>query len=386
VGGVSRCPVVAAYANGAYHHAPDWYRRFLYVEERERGLDAVEDLATPGTFEFDLARSDAVLVFAAEAEPVDTHALAPLRSAAAVQGNAAVAVLAAVRALFAGEAARRRRFPSRLHRAADAYLVRRGDGASVIAGYPWFTDWGRDTFVALRGLCLAGDRLDVARDVLALWARSVSEGMVANTFAEETDAPAYGSVDASLWFVVAAHEYLEEMKRRRKRVAKAERDVLEAAVESILEHYAQGARYGIRLDADGLLAAGVAGLQLTWMDAKVGDDVVTPAHREAGRGAGALAQCAARGARVHRSLGRAAGSRAPFVPRQVLERRDRRAIRRRRRRSRPRGGGSDDSPEHAVRRRRSAVPAARRRTRRERARHRRAAAVDTARPTHAVAT
>jgi predicted glycogen debranching enzyme len=109
--------------------------------------------------------------------------------------------------LRAAEEERRRRFPSRLEVSGDAYLVRRGSGRTIVAGYPWFTDWGRDTFIALRGLCLATGRLDGARTILLEWTGAVSEGMLPNVFTDAGTAPEYNSVDASLWYVVAAHEY-----------------------------------------------------------------------------------------------------------------------------------------------------------------------------------
>jgi predicted glycogen debranching enzyme len=242
-------PAVVARTNGAYGHQPDWYRGFLYAEERARGLDDVEDLAAPGVFRFDLTRGEAVLVLAAEGhEPADD--LAAARSA---------------------ERRRRGRFPSRLHRAADAYLVRRSSGRTIIAGYPWFTDWGRDTFIALRGLCLATGRFADARAILLEWAGLVSDGMLPNRFPDGDAPPEYNAVDAALWYVVAVHELLSA-----EDVDACDRRTLLAAVEAILAGYARGTRYGIHVDDDGLLAAGVPGVQLTWMDAKVGDWVVTP--------------------------------------------------------------------------------------------------------------
>src|SRR5439155_16897649 len=98
-------------------------------------------------------------------------------------------------------------FSAALHRAADAYLVGRGAGMTIVAGYPWFTDWGRDTFIALRGLCLAGARLNDARGILLQWADAVSEGMLPNRFPDRGDDPEFNAVDASLWYVVAVHEY-----------------------------------------------------------------------------------------------------------------------------------------------------------------------------------
>jgi predicted glycogen debranching enzyme len=261
-------PPVTALANGGYFHAPHWYRNFLYSEERARGLDHVEDLATPGYFRFDLERGEAILVLAAEGE-----AASALRDAASAE--------AVVSNYRASERKRRSGFASRLERSADAYLVRRGRGQTIVAGYPWFTDWGRDTFIALRGLCLATGRLDEARDILVEWAHAVSEGMLPNRFPDRPEeAPEFNAVDASLWYVVAVGEYLDATRRRSGRgacwVCGGRSGCLETAVTSILEGYSSGTRHGIRADDDGLLAAGEAGVQLTWMDAKVGDWVVTP--------------------------------------------------------------------------------------------------------------
>jgi predicted glycogen debranching enzyme len=243
-------PAIVACSDGTYSHQPDWYRRFLYTEEQARGLDHVEDLAAPGVFRWDLSQGEAVLTLAAEGHE-------PPEDAGAVRS---------------AEERRRRRFPTRLHRAGDAYLVRRGGGKTILAGYPWFTDWGRDTFIALRGLCLATGRLDDARAILLEWAGAVSEGMLPNRFPDHGEMPEYNAVDAALWYAVAVHDFLQVARR----LAQRDRRTLEAAVEAILSGYVRGTRYGIRVDDDGLLAAGQAGVQLTWMDAKVGDWVVTP--------------------------------------------------------------------------------------------------------------
>jgi predicted glycogen debranching enzyme len=155
-------------------------------------------------------------------------------------------------------------------------VVRRGRGSTLIAGYPWFTDWGRDTFIALRGLCLATGRLTDARSILVEWAGLVSEGMLPNRFVDHGGAAEYNTIDASLWFVIAVHDYLAAMARRRLKVPAQDRRALEDAVRAILAGHIQGTRYGIRATEDGLLAGGEPGVQLTWMDAKVGDWVVTP--------------------------------------------------------------------------------------------------------------
>jgi predicted glycogen debranching enzyme len=251
-------PPIVASSNGIYEHDPVWYSDFLYSEERARGLDFSEDLASPGLFRFDLSAGEAVIL-------LSTRPTAPTEDPTSL-----------ARRLRGAEKRRRAAFPSRLDRAADDYLVRRGKGKTIVAGYPWFTDWGRDTFIALRGLCLATGRLGDAREILLQWAGTVSEGMLPNRFPDEGDSPEYNSVDASLWFVVAVHDYLAACERAGQRVAVADRKALAEAVGAILDGYATGTRYGIRADADGLLAAGVPGVQLTWMDAKVGERVITP--------------------------------------------------------------------------------------------------------------
>jgi predicted glycogen debranching enzyme len=255
-------PGIVFRSNGVWERQSDWYRQFLYQEERARGLDHLEDCAAPGVLRFDLSRGEAVWVVTAGA---DEEALGP--------GD----TLAATRALRAAERLRRDRFEDRLDRAADAYVVGRGGGKTIVAGYPWFTDWGRDTFIGLRGLCLATERLAEAGEILGEWANTVSDGMLPNRFRETGDEPEFNSVDASLWYVVAVHEYLEACASRKRRIPPEEAERLHAAVEAILEGYAAGTRFGIRADGDGLLACGEPGLtNLTWMDARVGDRVVTP--------------------------------------------------------------------------------------------------------------
>lgn len=259
----SGVPAIVARSNGSYAHQPLWYRNFLYEKERARGLDFTEDLAAPGVFTRDLSSGECVLILSAES------------GAAAATGRDGAGARERVQRWRDTER-RRRGALSRRERSASAYVVRRGDGKSIIAGYPWFTDWGRDTFIAMRGLCLATGRLDVARDILVQWAGTVSEGMLPNRFPDASEQPEYNSVDASLWFIIAVHELLEASATRARDVAPADSSVLRAAADAIIGGYLRGTRYGIRCDDDGLLAAGEAGVQLTWMDAKVGDRVVTP--------------------------------------------------------------------------------------------------------------
>src|SRR5271166_6142408 len=178
-------PGVAFQSSATYTHQADWYRNFLYTEEQARGLDSLEDLAAPGIFRWDLAQGEATLTMALEHEPATE-----------------------VARIMKDETARRAKFSSRLERAADAYIVKRGEGKTIIAGYPWFTDWGRDTFISMRGLCIASGRLDDARAILLEWSGAVSEGMLPNRFPDRGETPEFNAVDASLWYIIAVHEFL----------------------------------------------------------------------------------------------------------------------------------------------------------------------------------
>jgi len=252
-------PVINAATNGIYTHAPDWYRNFCYVRERERGLDFTEDLATPGVFSFNLADGDAVMILSASIG-------SSVSAASAKPAAAHAAELARI------EQQRRSTLGSRLQRSADAYVVARNEGRTVLAGFPWFTDWGRDTFIAMRGLLVSTGRLAEAEAILLEWSGTISEGMLPNRFPDYGDTPEYNSVDASLWFVIAVHDYLATNHAKTDT-----RTRLRQAVETILTGYTNGTRFNIKASPDdGLLSAGVPGVQLTWMDAKVGDWVVTP--------------------------------------------------------------------------------------------------------------
>ncbi len=239
-------PPITAHG-GTYRHDPQWYRNFLYAEEQARGMDCLEDLASPGILSFDLAAAPAT--FALRADALPPHDIA---------------------ALARQERQRRGALPP-LHRAALQFVAARGAGSTVIAGYPWFTDWGRDTFIALRGLLLATGRHALALQVLLAWAGMVDRGMLPNRFPDDGGAPEYNAVDASLWYVVAVGELLAAAP-----VPPSDAAALQAACTAILHGYAAGTRHGIRLDTDGLIACGEPGVQLTWMDAKVDGWVVTP--------------------------------------------------------------------------------------------------------------
>ncbi|MDF3071565.1 MAG: glycogen debranching protein [Polyangiaceae bacterium] len=253
-------PAVQMLSNARFDAAPDWYRSFHYRAEAERGLDATEDLASPGVFSLSLEHERRELWWLLQGE-------VPGALAVPIEGAATF-----VQLLRRGEHERRSKVTDPLDSAADAYIVKRGEGKTLLAGYPWFGDWGRDTFIALRGLCLARDDFETALRILLEWAGVVSEGMLPNRFSDRADQPPeYNSVDASLWFVLTAHELIGQAS-----LSLGDRQRLQQAMVDIVAGYARGTRYGIGADSDGLLWAGAPDMQLTWMDAKVGDWVVTP--------------------------------------------------------------------------------------------------------------
>lgn len=159
--------------------------------------------------------------------------------------------------------------------AADRFIVARptdafAEGQTVIAGYPWFTDWGRDTMISLPGLTLTTGRPDIARFILRTFARYVDRGMLPNVFPDGGETPEYNTVDATLWYFEAIYAYYQHTKD----ISLIEE--LFPVLAEIIVNYSQGTRYNIHQDSDGLLYAGQTGVQLTWMDAKVDDWVVTP--------------------------------------------------------------------------------------------------------------
>jgi predicted glycogen debranching enzyme len=246
---------------GCFESAPSWYWNFKQRAETARGLDDREDLFVPGAFSAELRQGETVTLRLATTDGE------PQALAFAAERQRQQRVLAA--AGIDGEPD----WVRRLTLAADQFIVQRGaaaHGRTVIAGYPWFSDWGRDTMIALPGLALATGRYDVARDVLRTFAQFVSEGMLPNRFPDDGQRPEYNTVDATLWYFHALDEYL---------AATGDRALLAdlyPVLSYIIDSHVRGTRYRIHVDSDGLLYAGEPGLQLTWMDAKVGDWVVTP--------------------------------------------------------------------------------------------------------------
>ena len=237
-----------------------WYRQFEYAEERARGFDYQEDLFNPFVMVFE-ARNGATCSIIASTERRDASEAEAYEKRERKRRRRATKKLAA-----------RDEYVQTLRAAADQFVVQRGqDLQSVIAGYHWFTDWGRDTMISLPGLALATGQFDTARAILLAFAEYLSEGLIPNRFPDRDEQPEYNTVDGTLWFVHAAGELL-----RRTHDEHFVREHLFEHLKEIISWHERGTRYDIRVAEDGLLRAGVEGVQLTWMDAKVGDYVVTP--------------------------------------------------------------------------------------------------------------
>ena len=254
----SSLPTLYTVHTGEYYHSPLWTNGVHYEEEENRGYASHEDLASPGYFRMNVQQSmQLALIADRTTAPTEMPALATLTDA--VQA----------------ELTRRQQVGTALDRAAEDFIVSRGDGKSIIAGYPWFNDWGRDTMIALRGLGIARGEQTLCKDVLLTWAATLSQGMLPNCFVDQGQTK-YNSVDAALWFAINCYEYLNAPNEAFPAKLPG-RDELVKAVLTILEYFGQiGTRYGIIMDKDGLLKAGDMHTQLTWMDANVDGEPVTP--------------------------------------------------------------------------------------------------------------
>jgi predicted glycogen debranching enzyme len=252
-----------------YHHDPHWFYNFQYPVERYRGLEDSEDLLNSGLFTVSLNPGDLLGIIISTENPEGRNADELLekeeqRRKALIMHQSGNEVL------------------QQLVLGADQFIVERNitlkdkeeeiiNAASIIAGYHWFTDWGRDTMIALPGICLSTGRFEDAKKILSAFSHNVSKGMLPNRFLDNGEETEYNTVDATLWYFIAIHKYLEATNDRHFIL----QEILPVLKEIIDWHF-KGTRYNIKVDEDGLLSAGEKGQQLTWMDAKIGDWVVTP--------------------------------------------------------------------------------------------------------------
>ncbi len=250
--------------------AHDWYYGFDLALERERGLSDREDHLHIATLHATLAAGEFLTIAASTERKPDLNGENALKNRRTYD-HKLLGLWRSSRAVDPKED-----FSSRLVLAADQFIVNRASpedphGKTVIAGYPWFSDWGRDTMISLPGLTLATGQPETARSLLRTYARYADQGMIPNRFPDAGETPEYNTVDATLWYFEALRAYYADTE---------DDDLVQElfpTLADIIDWHCRGTRFNIHLDpADGLLYAGETGVQLTWMDAKVDDWVVTP--------------------------------------------------------------------------------------------------------------
>jgi len=251
--------------NGRFIYQPYWYNNFEYEIEEQRGQESHEDLYSPGYFSYEIEHGTEISLIATNDDP---HRFDMEKSRSYEISRRFVftknVILAKIPEQF-------QQCVSSLLLSSDQFIVRRGDYHSIIAGYHWFGDWGRDSMISLTGLALVPERYEIAEEILLNYAIHCDQGMIPNCYPEFDEKPQYNSVDASLWFIYAVKKYLDYTDN----ILFVESKLYDY-ISDIVHHYREGTRYNIHADTDGLLYAGENGTQLTWMDAKIGDIAFTP--------------------------------------------------------------------------------------------------------------
>ncbi len=234
-----------------------WYRNFEYAIEKERGFDFAEDLFQPFSLKFDLSKTATVILSTENRNFSDAE---KFKKTEVERRENLIKISDATDD-----------FTKQLVLAADQFIVSRGEGKTILAGYPWFSDWGRDTMIALPGLTLATNRSGIAKQILLEFSLHISKGMIPNRFPDAGDTAEYNTVDATLWYFEAIRAYVEKTEDY-----EFVREFLYEKLVNIIEWHLRGTRFNIHVDTDGLLYAGEKPWQLTWMDAKIGDISFTP--------------------------------------------------------------------------------------------------------------
>lgn len=289
-----------------YHNAQSmdnaqfWYKNMEYPKEIERGLEAHEDHFSPFALCFDLSKGTDFYVVASTLEhekvnikkllnkernrrkhrPAMRHVCNQDHSPPSPSPKASLLYSTNTAEGQGGEGGEEKKLAQLVNcllSTSHSFIVKREtDKKSIIAGYHWFGDWGRDTMISLPGLTLVQGKFEEAREILLSYAQYVSKGMIPNRFPDYGETPEYNTVDASLWFINAIYQYLRFAKD-----FKIIQKNLYGVLKEIVEYYRKGTRFNIYMDTDGLVYAGTEGVQLTWMDAKAGDWVVTPRRGKA---------------------------------------------------------------------------------------------------------
>jgi predicted glycogen debranching enzyme len=257
---------------GSWEPRHEWHRDCFLPQERFRGLDDHEDHLNAAAFEAQLSQGESVtLTFTTESKTELDGDRAQWHQEAHVGG-----LIKTWRSHTGDKESKAAHWARQLVLAADQFIVKRSlpddpNGRTIIAGYPWFADWGRDTMIALPGLTLCTGRPEIARQILLSFSRYVDRGMLPNNFPDGGGQPDYNTVDAAFWYIEAIRQYYEATQDRETL------KVLFPTLLQIIDGHLKGTRYSIHVDdSDGLLFAGEPGVQLTWMDARVDGREITP--------------------------------------------------------------------------------------------------------------
>jgi predicted glycogen debranching enzyme len=255
-------------SDGVVVEKPCYFYNMDYEYERERGMDSTEDHYIPGYYDIELleGKHKTITLVCSFNESIDL-----------LDGEKIIAQeIQRQKDLLQNT----KDIPFLKHHiiAADKFIVQRKSTYSktIIAGYPWFTDWGRDTMIAFTGLTLSTNRFDDARDILYTFSKYEKYGLIPNVFPDGNNEPAYNTVDAALWFFEAVYKYIQYTSDWNF----VKKEIL-SVLKRIISSYKEGTIFNIKMNKDFLISAGDENTQLTWMDAKVGDWVVTPRHGKA---------------------------------------------------------------------------------------------------------
>lgn len=252
-------PISVQFSKGKFIAGSAWYKNLEYNQEQERGLDFQEDAKSIGFITLNLEPGEKMHLSFSTEKDAGIDSFEELK-------KAEIKRLQALGAGFQDP------FLRDLIIAGNQFLVTRKstESSTLIAGYPWFTDWGRDTMIAMRGLTVAQGNQEASKSILRTFIQYLDQGMLPNRFPDQGEAPEYNTIDASLWLFIVLYEYYEKFKDNAFIVE------LFPKLKEIVDWHIQGTRYNIQVTPEGLLFGGEGLAQLTWMDAKVGDYVVTP--------------------------------------------------------------------------------------------------------------
>ena len=245
-----------------------YYQNMIYREEKARGLDYCESHYMPGAYEISLMKNEEKMIeFVASVDDKLEFDLKPNAESIIKSEETRMQKVCKIYGT-------KDDVEKNLAIAADSFVIEKGYGKTIIAGYHWFSDWGRDTFIALEGILLKANRFIDAKNIILTFSKNIRNGLVPNLIGED-GGQSYNSVDASLWFINAVYKYYKYTGD-----TNLVSDVYDKLLE-IIEAYKNGTDYEIKMDDDGLITEGNKNTQLTWMDAKVGDYVPTPRNGKA---------------------------------------------------------------------------------------------------------